>query len=61
MLELLSDFSKRIFKRKKPESYKSRAYDCIEVLNIIIDGDDEIIAQKLLPIKRLLLDLTRDK
>jgi len=61
MLELLSNFSTRIFKRKKPESHKSRAYHCIEVLDFIIDGDDEIIAQKLIPIKRFLLDLTRDK
>ena len=60
MLELLSNFTKILFKRKKPESHKSRAYDCIEVLNCIIDGDDEIIAQKLIPIKRFLLDLTRD-
>ena len=61
MLELLSNFFKEIFKCKKPESYKSRAYDCIEVLDFIIDGDDEIIAQKLIPIKRFLLDLTREK
>jgi len=60
MLRLLSNFSKKIFKSNKPKSYKPRAQDCIEILNTIIDGEDKAIALKLIPIKRFLLDLTRD-
>lgn len=42
-------------------SLKTRTNECIKILNLIIDGDDEVTAHKLIPVKRFLLDLTKDE
>lgn len=57
----MCEFLSSLFLKKKIKvSLKTRAYDCIEILNLIIDGDDEVTALKIIPVKRFLLDLTKD-
>lgn len=58
----MCEFLSSLFLKKKIKvSLKTRAYDCIEILNLIIDGDDEVTALKIIPVKRFLLDLTQEK
>lgn len=58
MCEFLSSL---FLNRKIKVSLKTRAYDCIEILDLIIDSDDVITAKKIIPVKRFLLDLTKEK
>jgi hypothetical protein len=57
----MCEFISKILKGELSKSNKTRAYDCIEILDLIIDGEDKILAKKVIPVKRFLLDLTREK